>query len=355
MLATEFFKADTKERFPRRQRNETEPRWWMFITPAAIYTVGAAVLYPDVFWHIVAVTLAQMLAFSLAYIVLGFCAESLLKRPDRPLEGILEKLRHKGAFIASGLAMFLLGLSAYTTYKVNIPDVVPYYADPFLADLDRLVFGQNAWRVAHDAPEEIGLIINFFYTRVWPGVLLFGVLSGLLFMQGRALYRYAWGLLFVYAVIGTLLATIFASVGPIFYPEFYPHAPEFTHLKPALLSNPYISDISVYADYLLDAYRSKQLAFAAGISAFPSVHVAVATLSAWFLTGFGRKWAVLGWSQALIIQYGSIYSGWHYAVDGDVSLILVSLFWILLSRILGLPLMPAAAVRTAAPQGHVPT
>jgi membrane-associated phospholipid phosphatase len=145
--------------------------------------------------------------------------------------------------------------------------------------------------------------------------------------------------LFVYAILGTAAATTFSSVGPIFYTDFYPGAHQFTQIKPAILGNPYVSNIKDYAAYLLNAYRNKQYMFSSGISAFPSVHVAVATLSAWFLTSFGRRWALLGWSNAVIIQYASIYSGWHYAIDGDASLFLVSAFWIALSRFYGLPLM----------------
>lgn len=303
---------------------ETAPSWRLFLIILGLYTVGACILYPVAFWHITLKTASQMMPLSLAFILLALCGEGLLKAPRRPLNEVMSKIRNRGYFIAGGLMLFILGLSAYTTYKIHIPHVVPFYADPYLADIDRYFFGSNAWRVMHEAPPQAGLLLDFFYTRVWPVVLLFGVLGALTFLKGALLQRYAWGIFFVYAVMGTLVATLFSSVGPIFYTEFYPEAPQFTHLRPAIQNNPYTSNIIYYSNYLLDAYRSKELIFASGISAFPSVHVAVATLSAWFFTSFGRGFAILGWGHAIIIQYGSIYSGWHYAVDGDVSLVLVS-------------------------------
>ncbi|MCD2178851.1 phosphatase PAP2 family protein [Rhizobium sp. C1] len=343
MLSTGFFRADIASAAKQgRSEAVSEPSWAAFFSIASIYTLMAGMIWPALFWRMVLLTSQEMLVFSLACLLLALCVEAVVKSPRRPLDFILEKLRRKGSLIICGLTLLVLGISAYSTYKVNIPNIVPYYADPYFAAIDKAVYGRNAWRAFHELPPQAGLLIDFFYTRVWPGLLLFGVLGGLLFVEGRTLHRYAWGLFFVYAVMGTLVATLFASVGPIFYMDFYPHAPEFTRLKPALLENPYISDILTYSNYLLDSYQSKQLGFATGISAFPSVHVAVATLSAWYMTGFGRRWAVLGWTNAVIIQYGSVYSGWHYAIDGDVSLVAVSIFWIVTSRILGLPLLPPA-------------
>lgn len=346
MLSTDFFRVETKAKANSLAvRAKTEPSWLPFLVVVNIYILGAGVLDPKAYWHIVRTTTSEMLVFSVAFISLALCVEGLLRAPGKPLGQVMRKIRQKGRFIAGGLIVFILGLSAYTTYKINIPDIMPFYADPYLAGVDRYLYGRNAWRVMHEAPMQAGLIVDVFYTRVWPAVLLFGVLGALTFVEGARLQRYAWSLFFVYAVMGTLVATLFSSVGPIFYLDFYPGAQQFTQIKPAILSNPYIANITSYADYLLDAYQNKQYMFASGISAFPSVHVAVATLSAWFLTSFGRLWAVLGWSNAVIIQYGSIYSGWHYAVDGDASLVFVSAFWIAMSRFYGLPLL--AAPRTS--------
>ncbi|WP_352458864.1 MULTISPECIES: phosphatase PAP2 family protein [unclassified Mesorhizobium] len=36
---------------------------------------------------------------------------------------------------------------------------------------------------------------------------------------------------------------------------------------------------------------------------------------------------VLGWTFAALILYGSVFTGWHYAVDGYASIIVVSVIW----------------------------
>jgi membrane-associated phospholipid phosphatase len=65
----------------------------------------------------------------------------------------------------------------------------------------------------------------------------------------------------------------------------------------------------------------------AGISAMPSIHLAMATLFA-FLAFEVRKW--LGWvfvGYTALILIGSIILGWHYAIDGYSGIILASIIW----------------------------
>jgi hypothetical protein len=66
-----------------------------------------------------------------------------------------------------------------------------------------------------------------------------------------------------------------------------------------------------------------------GISAMPSVHVAVAVLFA--VLGW-RTAAWLGWlftGYACVVLIGSVHLGWHYAVDGYVSAVVAPLIWAL--------------------------
>ena len=214
MLSTDFFRVETKAKANSLAvRAKTEPSWLPFLVVVNIYILGAGVLDPKAYWHIVRTTTSEMLVFSVAFISLALCVEGLLRAPGKPLGQVMRKIRQKGRFIAGGLIVVILGLSAYTTYKINIPDIMPFYADPYLAGVDRYLYGRNAWRVMHEAPMQAGLIVDVFYTRVWPAVLLFGVLGALTFVEGARLQRYAWSLFFVYAVMGTLVATLFSSRG----------------------------------------------------------------------------------------------------------------------------------------------
>jgi membrane-associated phospholipid phosphatase len=57
------------------------------------------------------------------------------------------------------------------------------------------------------------------------------------------------------------------------------------------------------------------------------MHVAFATLNAYLLSSLNIWLGILGWIFAALIMYGSVYTGWHYAVDGYVSIIVVSVIW----------------------------
>jgi len=79
--------------------------------------------------------------------------------------------------------------------------------------------------------------------------------------------------------------------------------------------------------YLLDNYRTGAPALGTGISAMPSMHVAIATINALYLAGINRWAGIAAWTYCAIILIGSIYSGWHYSLDGYVSVIVVLAIW----------------------------
>jgi hypothetical protein len=65
-----------------------------------------------------------------------------------------------------------------------------------------------------------------------------------------------------------------------------------------------------------------------GISAFPSVHVAVAAL--YVFVGFAVH-RLLGWAfLALLLGtlVGSVHLAWHYALDGYVAIVAVAALWV---------------------------
>jgi len=77
------------------------------------------------------------------------------------------------------------------------------------------------------------------------------------------------------------------------------------------------------AGFLWTNYKNSGAQLGGGISAFPSMHVA---LAAWFaLVLRARHVAWLGVAYVLGVFAGSIILGWHYAVDGAAG-IAVALF-----------------------------
>jgi len=68
-------------------------------------------------------------------------------------------------------------------------------------------------------------------------------------------------------------------------------------------------------------------------TAMPSMHVAVVTLNALMLSHINRYVGALGWLYAAIILLTSVYLGWHYAIDGYVSIAGVSGIWWICGRL----------------------
>jgi PAP2 superfamily protein len=82
--------------------------------------------------------------------------------------------------------------------------------------------------------------------------------------------------------------------------------------------------------YLWSLLQRGEIGVGSGISAFPSLHIAVPTLAACAARG-PLRW-LLG-ALAAILWVGSFTLGWHYAVDGIASIVLTPMIWLLSSRV----------------------
>jgi membrane-associated phospholipid phosphatase len=69
-----------------------------------------------------------------------------------------------------------------------------------------------------------------------------------------------------------------------------------------------------------------------GISAMPSIHVAMATVFALVAWKTNVAFGILFVAYVVAIQIGSVILGWHYAVDGYVSMILTLALWKIVDR-----------------------
>jgi hypothetical protein len=141
----------------------------------------------------------------------------------------------------------------------------------------------------------------------------------------------------VWIVIGSVLAFLLPSSGPCFFDVLAGQAPQFHGLTAAL------SDAQTKLGVPLNALSNQQmllhlrgspvLVVGGGISAMPSVHNGLAALFA--IGGFqiNRKLGYLLTAYAVLIWFGSIHLGWHYAVDGIVAIALTFGIWRVCGRI----------------------
>lgn len=246
-------------------------------------------------------------------------------RPHRLVDHLQQSLKpyfslRRVLLAAPVLLLFPLFASTFTFFKSAIPAINPYVWDATLMHLDGWLHGGvQPWVLLQPIlgyPVVTGAI-NVLY-NLWFFVA-HGMFVLLAFTTSRPEIRMRYLLSYTlsWIVLGTLGAIAFASMGPCFSPEAERngvYAPLMNYLMQTNETIPVWSlDVQ---QFLWDAYQQNRIGMGSGISAMPSLHVAVATLMA--ITGwqFSRRWGIALTAYALIIFLGSIHLGWHYAVDG---------------------------------------
>jgi hypothetical protein len=220
--------------------------------------------------------------------------------------------------------------AGFSLVKTSIPFLNPFWADPLMANLDVWVHGgTNPWHLAHRLSDLINPnIVTLFYFGIWtlPAIflpLIIAVTDGDQARQNRFLILH----LLCWVGLGNVLATTFSSVGPIYYDALTGNA-RFGDLTAALKSSGIAdSHLGVVQATLWSNYAEKAQAIGSGISAFPSVHVGISTVFALYLAERSKWLAPLGFAFLAAIGFFSVYNGWHYAVDGYASVILVTTAW----------------------------
>ncbi len=296
--------------------------------PLAVLTYAALALAAD------AQTFAGMIAYYVGQakiipILLAVCLPlaAMALRPRAPIAMLAGLLRHGGLRLLLVTGLFCLGMAAFTTFKLSIPRFVPFYADAFFADLDAWLHLGNPGEFLHAIiPGWAQYPLGFLYGPVW-FMLWFGLLAFVALHPDPAFRRrYFWTMALTICLLGTVAATAMSSVGPIFYADFV--EPErFAPLMAAIQASAIGDYMNLASGYLLESYQSGNGAAGTGISAMPSMHLAIVTLNACMLASLNRIAGLLAWTYVALIQTGSVYLGWHYAVDGYFSIAAVSLIW----------------------------
>jgi hypothetical protein len=228
---------------------------------------------------------------------------------------------------------FLFFMAAFTSLKSMIPVVQPYNWDAYFMNLDRLIhFGRDPWALLQPllGYPLITFIINFIYNMWFP--VMFGVLywQSFTLAQTDLRARYLMTFFLCWIVNGTVLAMALSSVGPCFYGLLMPDVDNpFTELMGYLHAAD--SDYPIWAlgaqDMLWSVYQKNALAYGAGIAAMPSLHVSIAFLQMLLAYKINRRIGHIFAVFFACILIGSVHLGWHYAVDGYLSIITTFILW----------------------------
>jgi hypothetical protein len=218
------------------------------------------------------------------------------------------------------LPAFLIG---YTTSKTAIPLVVGYTWDAFWSNADRLIFRDDAWRIARAIfGNSTSAFWEYWYAVVWGCAFLLSTNLVALFGSRRLVGIFFTALLGVWLIGGCFMAYAFSAAGPVFAPRFDPSlTPRFGPLQDVLGQTLGHRPIAMAQHYLVVAAKETHVAVkGGGISAMPSMHLA--TVSIYVLAARGTKWLLPAVTFWILIFIGSGYFGFHYWVDGLVAAIL---------------------------------
>jgi len=210
--------------------------------------------------------------------------------------------------------LFLLWLAPI---KGAIPARHGYWADTIFAEAERSMFGVDPWQILHMLPDVVTPVIDLIY-GAWIVLIVLVSLLVAIFAGDRLARRYflAWGM--AWLGLGVVVAHALPSAGPIFGPDLGFGFDGLHHeLRGTLAMR--------FHDMLWTMQVGPAGDLGGGISAMPSMHCAITFI---FVAAAWRtrlREAVIAY--AAVIWFGSVYLGWHYALDGLVSLIGVALIW----------------------------
>jgi hypothetical protein len=224
------------------------------------------------------------------------------------------------------LGPFVALLLAYDSFRGLIPSLTSRVAYTSLPDADKFLFGSlptvtlQHW-LWH------GHLSWYDYIFYGAYLLHFVLPVGLAVLVWKTRERWYWRLVATYVTV---------SLGGFLTFLLYPAAPPWLAAQKGLI--PPITRISsqVYAAFGLHGGLSVyQKISPDNVAALPSLHAAYATLLLIFVTKlYGKKWGLLALTYPLLIWFGTVYMGEHYAIDEIAGVIYAVAGYLLVGRII---------------------
>jgi hypothetical protein len=320
-------------------RDISRGHWIAYLTIIGVSALSSLILMMVGWGHPLPPPAGQgafpFVTFALAIVFLIAVCRPLwlvIRRHPEPTRQIGRDMWDNRGWLATILLMTVAlpqTLDTATRFKKLIPQLVPYYADRAIAAFEHRLLGVDAWQITHAylgaaATRAIDAVYGLWHL-VNISLLCWLVLTRDRRFQVQAVLTYQ----LVWLLIGGAAAIAFASVGPCYFQDFTGDA-RFAPLMAQLraVNGPDGLHSLVAMKYLLK--NAQRDVLGGGISAMPSLHVAVAAFAV--LVAFRQTRRVWLRGAALlygfVIYVGSIHLGWHYASDGIVGAVSVAVLWL---------------------------
>jgi hypothetical protein len=310
---------------------------------AAVYLVIANAIslalpgHPPIFYFLYTpIWLNGAIAAGLIVVLARTLPDLLRERPERPLMLLTARAslyatpRAVAGFALIALQVVLLG--TFTSVKNMLPEMSGYAWDRPLANIGRfLCGGHDPWTFLTPAISRLGLLglVEFLYVTGW--MIAVGIIPAIIALVPSLKpirVRFFLTYILTWALLGNLIALLGMSAGPVYYGAVTGDHARYQGLIDLLAA----SSGSSWSAYdiqrsLWAVYAHGLTSFGTGISAFPSLHVAMATL--WAILGFrhSRRLGIVGLAFLAFVLAASVALGWHYLIDGVASIVLAWLIW----------------------------
>ncbi|MEM7224892.1 MAG: phosphatase PAP2 family protein [Pseudomonadota bacterium] len=303
------------------------------------------------------ITLALLAVWLLGYLLYVM----VIVRPDRLFAYIGRDLVTNWATPErlTGVAIIYLFLplctTAFPTVKAMVPQVNPYSWDETFWLWDRVFHGGvDPWRLLHPilGSPAITSFVDWSYGSWYIMIKLMILWQAFSLRNPRLRLQFFYTLLLLWILLGNVLAIIWSSAGPVYFGRVTgladPYGPLLTYLEEVNRELPLFvlkAHEVMWQNYVTGS------GLGGGISAMPSMHVAIVAL-----------FAIVGWRvrpvvgvlltlYAALILIGSVHLAWHYAVDGYVSIVLTWAIWWAVGKLQDLSRRAAQPDSQAAEEG----
>ena len=235
---------------------------------------------------------------------------------EQPTRKLLSDLPKCAPWLV-GVFLISVEIGVLTWTKVMLPLANPFWADPFLANLDHAIFRTDPWRVANASFGWAAPLIDRAYVT-WAPIKFATLILVLALPESRTKTRalISYVLIVASTAVGQYLLS---SGGPIFYARL-----GFGDRFAVLPVEPWVAATS---SYLWTDYVRAGGDIGGGISAMPSLHVAIALWVALVMRAYVPRVAFVGFFYFALILIGSVLLGWHYALDGIAAIAIVVVAW----------------------------
>lgn len=231
------------------------------------------------------------------------------------------------------MILLVVFFNSFTVLKTSVPRIAPFAWDAAFEAADRWLHGGVApWRLLQpwferhlEAPHYLNLAYLLWFFMLW----LIVVWQTCRLRAPALRAQFLGTLVLCWILLGTFGSFLLSSAGPSYFGRVTgladPYEPLMAYLQRA-------NEVAVVwslqtQDMLWRLYAGQEIGFGGGISAMPSMHVAMAFLIMLLATRLHRWLGVGAFLYFIIVQIGSVQLGWHYAIDGYVSAVATGLIW----------------------------